>query len=200
MLVPHHRPRCSVCRLTLQVDAELDPELESLCRSGPSSALLKSVLFTSKTGEKSVNSTCVSAVTGIQASGISDRAFPHPQALTASAGFSLSSACLRQTAWQVRPGAVLSCLLGQGLASRPGQEAGAPPSPGKMGSFIPTGHLGILPCWRNWFPGPDALLHLLAGSWLLGALSILSVFLGVVDSFLLAKVPVICASPGLSQS
>lgn len=37
-------------------------------------------------------------------------------------------------------------------------------------SLIPVGHLGILPCWRNWFQGPSSLLHLLEGSWGLGAL------------------------------
>lgn len=114
-----------------------------------------------------MNSTHISAVTGIQPSGIEDH--------TPKQAFSLRSACPRQIAWQARPGAVLSCLLGQGLASRLGQEAGAPPSPGKMRSLILTGYLGILPCWRNWFQGPDSLFHLLEGFWGLEVL-LLSVF------------------------
>ena len=104
------------------------------------------------------------------------------QAPTLLQAFTLPSACLKAESTALRPGAVLSCLLGQGLESRPRQETGAPPSAGKRGSLVPAAHLGIPPCWRNWFPGPDSQPHLLEGVWGLGP-RIWSVFLGVVYTF-----------------
>lgn len=151
-LVPHYPP-LSLCGLTLQQHWKVS------MGQGPSLLLPRSVLFTSRAGENSVNSMYVSAVTGIQSSGIQNKVFPGSTHRLAS---SLPSACLRQIALQVRTGTVLSCLLGQGLESRLGQEAGAPPFPRKRGAHS-SRTFGILPCWRNWFPGPESQAHLLGG-------------------------------------
>lgn len=71
----------------------------------------------------SLNSVHVSAVTGLQASGIQDGALPHPQAPTPPQAFSPPSACPRQIALAGEARSSPLCLLGQGQASRPGQEA-----------------------------------------------------------------------------
>lgn len=104
--------------------------------------------------------------------------FPPPPSTHASAG-PLPTLCLPEAdsmAGEARSSPL--CLLGQGQTSRPGQEAGASPAPGRIGASFQedslascpaggTGFRGLAPCSACW-RGP--------GGW---RALILSVFPGV---------------------